>query len=77
MLDKNFCHGCYRADINLKYFLKYVVTDFKLVWNEDKIDLKNVVDFFFFSLGLTSKKIISSSILMKYRTVHIPECAKR
>lgn len=47
MLDKNFCHGCYRADINLKYFLKYVVTDFKLVWNEDKIDLKNVVDFFF------------------------------
>lgn len=63
MLDKNFCQRRYRADSNLKYFLKYVVTDFKLVWNEDKMNKSIFVDFL--KIGcLTSKKIISSSILM-------------
>lgn len=48
--------------MHLKYFLKYVVTDFKLVWNEDK---HIFVDFFKFK-WLTSERIISSSILMKF-----------
>lgn len=46
MLGKNFWEYHCKADVHLKYFLKYVVTDFKLVWNEDKINKSIFVDFF-------------------------------